>query len=57
MTHDPGEAARLGDNIHVMTGTGLITVEPPSTPVIRAYDDTEVLACQGRLLRLLREAS
>ena len=52
-----GEAARLGDNIHVMTGTGLITVEPPSTPVIRAYDDAEVLACQGRLLRLLREAS
>ena len=57
VTHDPGEAARLGDNIRVMTGTGLITVEPPSTPVIRAYDDTGVLACQGRLLRLLREAS
>ena len=57
VTHDPGEAARLGDNIHVMTGTGLIAVEPPSTPVIRAYDDAEVLACQGRLLRLLREAS
>jgi putative hydroxymethylpyrimidine transport system ATP-binding protein len=57
VTHDPGEAARLSDNIHVMTSTGLITVEPPSTPVIRAYDDAEVLACQGRLLRLLREAS
>ena len=57
VTHDPGEAARLGDSIHVMTGTGLISVEPPSSPVIRAYDDPEVLACQGRLLRLLREAS
>jgi putative hydroxymethylpyrimidine transport system ATP-binding protein len=57
VTHDPGEAARLSDNIHVMTSTGLITVEPPSTPVVRAYDDAEVLACQGRLLRLLREAS
>jgi putative hydroxymethylpyrimidine transport system ATP-binding protein len=57
VTHDPAEAARLGDSIHVMTDSGLISVEPPASPIIRAYDDLDVLACQGHLLRLLRGIS
>ena len=55
ITHDPGEAARLGDVIFVMNATGLHGVTPPSSPVIRPYDAPDVLACQGQLLRLLRE--
>ena len=55
ITHDPGEAARLGDVIFVMNLTGLHSITPPSSPVIRPYDAPDVLACQGQLLRLLRE--
>lgn len=55
ITHDPGEAARLGDVIFVMNVNGLQSIEPPSSRVIRDYDAPDVLACQGRLLRLLRE--
>lgn len=55
ITHDPGEAARLGDVIFVMNMNGLQSVEPPSSPVIRDYDAPDVLLCQGQLLRLLRD--
>ncbi|MBH69268.1 MAG: ABC transporter ATP-binding protein [Rhodospirillaceae bacterium] len=55
VTHDPGEAARLGDTILVLDGEGITEVTPPRTPTIRAYDNADVLACQGQLLRLLRE--
>ena len=55
VTHDPGEAARLGDAIYIMSISGLKLVPPPSSPVIRPYDAPDVLACQGQLLRLLRE--
>jgi putative hydroxymethylpyrimidine transport system ATP-binding protein len=55
ITHDPGEAARLGDAIYVMSMSGLKLVPPPSSSVIRPYDAPDVLACQGQLLRLLRE--
>ena len=55
ITHDPGEAARLGETVYVMGRSGLTAIEPPPTPVIRPYDAPDVLACQGQLLRLLRE--
>lgn len=55
ITHDPGEAARLGNAIYVMSISALKLVPPPSSPVIRPYDAPDVLACQGQLLRLLRE--
>lgn len=55
ITHDPSEAARLGELIYVMSSTGLHQVTPPATPVIRPYDSPDVLACQSRLLRQLRE--
>jgi putative hydroxymethylpyrimidine transport system ATP-binding protein len=55
VTHDPAEAARLGDVIHVLGRAGIINVMPPKSPSIRPCDDEDVLACQSRLLRLLRE--
>ena len=54
VTHDPAEAARLGDRILVMTPAGLSTHPAPPGPVPRRHDATEVLAAQaaltGRLL-------
>ncbi|MBO9397904.1 ABC transporter ATP-binding protein [Shimia sp. R9_2] len=53
VTHDPGEAARLGHAIHVMTPAGLTSVAPPATAVPRAVEAMETLTCQSDLLRLL----
>ena len=54
VTHDPAEAARLGESILVLSMNGIKDVCPPEGGIIRAYDDHTVLACQGQLLRLLR---
>lgn len=56
VTHDPAEAARLGDQIYLLQENGLERVDPPKTPAIRPLDDPDTLACQGKLLRLLRAA-
>ncbi len=56
VTHDPAEAARLGETIYLMSEKGLSEVEPPASPAVRAVDDEAMLACQGRLLKQLREA-
>ncbi|WP_299890662.1 ABC transporter ATP-binding protein [uncultured Ruegeria sp.] len=55
VTHDPGEAARLGQSIVVMTPSGLTPCQPPHAPAPRKVDDVETLETQGSLLRLLRE--
>lgn len=55
VTHDPGEAARLGHAIHILTETGLQTVAPPPAEVPRAVDDPGTLSVQGRLLARLRD--
>ncbi len=55
VTHDPGEAARLGHAIHVMTESGLRSIETPPGRPPRPVDDPSMLACQGSLHRLLRE--
>jgi putative hydroxymethylpyrimidine transport system ATP-binding protein len=55
VTHDPAEAARLGDVIDVMGKAGITEVTPPGSPAIRPCDNEDVLSCQGKLLRLLRE--
>lgn len=55
VTHDPGEAARLGHGIHILGHAGLTTVPPPPSAVPRDVDDPETLALQGALLRRLRE--
>ncbi len=57
VTHDPAEAARLGQQILLLQEDGLQQVEPPTTPIIRPVDDPATLACQGQLLRLLRRVA
>ena len=54
VTHDPGEAARLGHSITVMEQTGLTDCPPPEGDVPRKVDDLGTLAAQAALLRLLR---
>ncbi|TPE51073.1 ABC transporter ATP-binding protein [Amaricoccus solimangrovi] len=55
VTHDPGEAARLGHAILVMTREGVSPAETPPAPPIRPVDDPATLAAQGRLYAMLRE--
>lgn len=55
VTHDPGEAARLGHRIHVLDETGLHEIDPPDAPPPREVDDESTLAAMGALLRKLRE--
>mgnify|MGYP003362733740 FL=1 len=54
VTHDPAEAARLGDRILLLRGTGL-TEWPRPAPrpkgAARPYDAPEVLALQAELMR------
>jgi len=54
VTHDPGEAARLGQKITILDQWGLTEVEPPSAPAPRALDDPAMLQMQGALLAKLR---
>ena len=55
VTHDPGEAARLGDQIVLMTPRGLRPADTPAAPTIRPVDAPGTLAAQAALLRALRE--
>ncbi len=57
VTHDPGEAARLGHAIHVMTAQGLTACAPPKTEVPRAVSAMDTLTCQASLFRLLTEGT
>lgn len=49
VTHDPSEAARLGDRIVVMTAEGLQDHPAPPGPVPRRHDAPEVLSAQAAL--------
>ena len=53
VTHDPAEAARLGDRILVMTPAGLAGHPAPPGPVPRRHDAPEVLAAQAALTERL----
>jgi putative hydroxymethylpyrimidine transport system ATP-binding protein len=55
VTHDPGEAARLGDKIVVMTEAGLHDLPPPPGAVPRPVGDPDTLTVQARLLEILRK--
>ncbi|MGC9369169.1 MAG: ABC transporter ATP-binding protein [Paracoccaceae bacterium] len=55
VTHDPAEAARLGQSILVLAETGLATIPPPATAPPRPIDAPETLELQGRLHRRLME--
>ncbi len=57
VTHDPGEAARLGDRVFLLDHKGMIEAVPPDVPVIRPVDDPDTLAFQARLLKALREGA
>ncbi|WP_172328270.1 ABC transporter ATP-binding protein [Mangrovicoccus sp. HB161399] len=57
VTHDPGEAARLGAHIWLMGPDGLSEVEVPEAPAIRAVDDPGCLKVQGELLKRMRAAA
>lgn len=63
ITHDPTEAARMGDRLYLMTGFGIenLTAILPQQPnqsqqTVRDFDSAEVLAATGSLLSKLREA-
>ena len=63
ITHDPAEAARMGDRLYLMTGFGIenLTAILPRQPnqsqqTVRDFDSAEVLAATGSLLSKLREA-
>jgi len=57
VTHDPGEAARLGHQIIIMERTGLRDVTPPAGPIPRPVDAPDTLRTQAELLaQLLRAA-
>ncbi|MEM6637294.1 MAG: ATP-binding cassette domain-containing protein [Pseudomonadota bacterium] len=53
VTHDAGEAARMGDRILLMTADGLTEVAPPEGPAPRPADSAETLASMAELTRLL----
>ncbi|PKP80666.1 MAG: ABC transporter ATP-binding protein, partial [Alphaproteobacteria bacterium HGW-Alphaproteobacteria-2] len=57
VTHDPGEAVRLGHHVHVLTGAGLAPVDLPAGAPPRPVDDPRVLAAQAHLLARLRGAT
>lgn len=54
VTHDPAEAARMGDRILVLEHGALHVADPPPGAPPRAVDDPAALAMQAGLLRRLR---
>lgn len=54
VTHDPAEAARLGDQILVMTENDLLEFGVPTSLPVRSADDPATLDCQSRLMAVLR---
>ncbi len=58
VTHDPVEAARLGERIIVLTATGIEEVGTAGArPIPRPLDGEDTLTMTGRLTRLLLEAA
>ncbi|RVV99968.1 ABC transporter ATP-binding protein [Mesobaculum littorinae] len=53
VTHDPAEAARLGDHILLLTHRGLTELAPPRAPAPRPPDAPETLEATGALTRHL----
>lgn len=55
VTHDPAEAARLGDRVFLLDESGMVEAVPPNLPAIRPASHQETLGFQARLLTALRE--
>jgi len=56
VTHDPAEAARLGERIAILDETGLREFPVGGTKPLRAAEDSKTLELQARLLQDLRKA-
>ena len=54
VTHDPNEAARLGQKILIMTPSGLVEIAAPTTPIPREINAVDVLRTQSDLFNQLR---
>ena len=54
VTHDPAEAARLGEQIKIMTPSGLVDIASAGGPIPRPIDAADVLSTQTKLLHHLR---
>jgi len=54
VTHDPNEAARLGQKILIMTPSGLVEIAAPNTPIPREINAADVLRAQSDLFNQLR---
>ena len=54
VTHDPNEAARLGETILIMTPTGLVEIAAPTSPIPRDIHAADVLRAQADLFDHLR---
>ncbi|MGH1460285.1 MAG: ABC transporter ATP-binding protein [Paracoccaceae bacterium] len=54
VTHDPNEAARLGQKILILTPSGLVEVAAPLTPIPRDIHAPDVLAAQTDLFDQFR---
>ena len=54
VTHDQGEAARLGQTILIMTHGALTEIEAPAGTIPRPVDAPDVLQVQAALLKTLR---
>lgn len=57
VTHDPNEAARLGQHILIMTATGLVEIDAPTSPIPRDINAADVLRTQTELFNQLRSPS
>lgn len=56
VTHDPNEAARLGQTILIMTPSGLVDVTAPTSPIPREINASDVLRVQSDLFDQLRRS-
>ncbi|KFI29351.1 ABC transporter ATP-binding protein [Haematobacter massiliensis] len=57
VTHDPAEAARLGEHLLLLTANGLCTLSPPEGAIPRPPDCPRTLATTGELTRRLMETA
>jgi len=57
VTHDPSEAARIANNLLILSDKGLTQIEAPRTKPVRTFDDPDALKCQAYLLSILRGAA
>lgn len=55
VTHDPAEAARIGETIYLLKRSGMVSLNPPDGNIPRAVDDPGMLEFQGRLYKQLLE--